>query len=208
MTSVKVRLMQSRPLLRPVAGFTTLRRRRGESRSLDRLRAHYHLEAQLARRLMSASKAQRLSAYRLVYDELFAGVPDHPQHTRRRSDDRRYVEVQLQRLRRHLNQAGVFLEIGAGDCRLSFAVCKLVRHVIAVDVSDRLVNLDQAPGNFSFVPSDGTSIPVPPESVDVAYSNQLMEHLHPQDAIEQLANIHRALKRGSLYYCVTPSRIS
>lgn len=49
---------------------------------------------------------------------------------------------------------------------------------------------------------------MPSGSVDVAYSNQLMEHLHPDDALEQLANIHRALKPGSVYYCVTPSRIS
>jgi len=70
------------------------------------------------------------------------------------------------------------------------------------------VNLDHAPENFSFALSDGTSIPVPSGSVDVAYSNQLMEHLHPDDALEQLANVHRALKPGSVYYCITPSRIS
>jgi len=200
--------MQQIRLPEPVRGFATLRRRRGESRSLDRLRAHYDLEVQLARRLMNASKAQRPSIYRLVYDDLFAGVPDHPQHSRRHLDDRAHVEVQLRDLHRHLGKARTFMEIGAGDCRLSFAVCKLVHRVIAVDVSDQLVNLDQAPENFSFVLSDGTSIPVSAGSVDVAYSYQLMEHLHPDDALEQLANIYRALKRDSVYYCVTPSRVS
>jgi predicted SAM-dependent methyltransferase len=34
-----------------------------------------------------------------------------------------------------------------------------------------------------------------------------MEHLHPDDAIEQLRNIHRALKPGGVYMCVTPNRI-
>ena len=70
--------MRQMPLPRPVAGFARLRRRLGESRPLDRLRAHYDLEVQLARRLMNASKAQRPRMYQLVYDELFAGVPDHP----------------------------------------------------------------------------------------------------------------------------------
>jgi SAM-dependent methyltransferase len=193
---------------RPVAGFDMLRRRRGESRSLDRLRAHYDLEVQLARRLMNAPKAQRLSTYGLVYAELFAGVPDHPQRARRQTDERDRVDVQLRELHRHLGKAKVFLEIGAGDCRLSFAVCARVGRVVAIDVCDQLVDLDHAPENFSFLLSDGTSIPVPSGSVDVAYSNQLMEHLHPDDALEQLANIHRALKPGSVYYCVTPSRIS
>ncbi|MGH6904350.1 MAG: class I SAM-dependent methyltransferase [Geminicoccaceae bacterium] len=191
-----------------MTGFEMLRRRRGESRSLDRLRAHYELEVQLARRLMNAPKAQRLSTYGAVYAELFAGVPDHPQRARRQTDERGHVDAQLRELHRHLGKAKVFLETGAGDCRLAFAVCAQVGRVVAVDVCDQLVNLEHAPENFSFALSDGTSIPVPPGSVDVAYSNQLMEHLHPEDALEQLANIHRALKPGSVYYCITPSRIS
>jgi hypothetical protein len=130
---------------RPVAGFDMLRRRRGESRSLDRLRAHYDLEVQLARRLMNAPKAQRLSTYGLVYAELFAGVPDHPQCARRQTDERDHVDVQLRELHRHLGKAKVFLEIGAGDCRLSFAVCARVGRVVAIDVCDQLVDLDHAP---------------------------------------------------------------
>jgi SAM-dependent methyltransferase len=35
-----------------------------------------------------------------------------------------------------------------------------------------------------------------------------MEHLHPDDASEQLANVYRALKPGGVYCCVTPNRIS
>jgi hypothetical protein len=64
----------------------------------------------------------------------------------------------------HLGEAQVFLEIGAGDCRLCFAVSRLERRVVAVDVSDRLLDADQTPGNFSFALSDGTSIPVPAEA--------------------------------------------
>ena len=50
-------------------------------------------------------------------------------------------------------------------------------------------------------------IPVPDGSVDVAYSNQLMEHLHPDDAVEQLAQIFRALRQGAAYICITPNRL-
>jgi hypothetical protein len=34
-----------------------------------------------------------------------------------------------------------------------------------------------------------------------------MEHIHPDDATEQLGNIHRALAPGGRYVCVTPSRL-
>jgi SAM-dependent methyltransferase len=55
--------------------------------------------------------------------------------------------------------------------------------------------------------SDGTSVPVAPGSVDLAFSDQLMEHLHPDDARTQLANIFRALKPGGVYFCITPNRL-
>ena len=35
-----------------------------------------------------------------------------------------------------------------------------------------------------------------------------MEHLHPDDAFEQLENIYRALTPGGVYICVTPNRLS
>jgi predicted methyltransferase len=83
----------------------------------------------------------------------------------------------------------------------------VVRRVIAIDVSDRLLNIDQAPENFSFAfgrhEHSGAS-----RKLRLGYSNQLMEHLHPDDASEQLANVYRALKPGGVYCCVRPNRIS
>jgi SAM-dependent methyltransferase len=35
-----------------------------------------------------------------------------------------------------------------------------------------------------------------------------MEHVHPEDAAEQLRNIFRALKPGARYVCITPNRVS
>jgi hypothetical protein len=35
-----------------------------------------------------------------------------------------------------------------------------------------------------------------------------MEHLHPDDAFEQLKNIYNALKKGGRYLCATPNRLT
>ena len=35
-----------------------------------------------------------------------------------------------------------------------------------------------------------------------------MEHLHPDDALEQLANVYKALKPGGCYVCITPNQLS
>lgn len=101
-----------------------------------------------------------------------------------------------------------FLEVGPGDCALSLEVARFAKQVYAVDVSSEIVKGFICPPNFRLVISDGSRVPVSPGSVNVAYSNQLMEHLHPDDAWEQLNNIYRALVPGGIYVCMTSNRLN
>src|SRR5262245_36178478 len=161
------------------------------SGDLYRIDEHYRIEKRLAQRLRQASRDERLHLYREVYEELFRSVPHHPMLTRKTSIREREFEVarHLRQLRSFLHKDATFMEIGAGDCALSFAVAGVVDHVYAVDVSETITARDKWPPNFELVLSNGVDVPVPPGSVDVAYSTQLMEHLHPDDALEQLQNI-------------------
>lgn len=186
------------------------RKARAESRSLERLRLHYRVERQLADRLRDAADAkerQRLCA--TMYDELFRLVPDHPrlaekgEATELRERD---IGWNMAQLKPYLRRGCTFLEVGAGDCALSARVAETAGKVFAVDISARARKL-RLPGNVRFVKTSGTDIGVPIETVDLAFSDQLMEHLHPDDAITQLKNIRRALKPGGVYLCVTPNRL-
>jgi SAM-dependent methyltransferase len=183
---------------------------RDERRTEAQLRHHYEIERELAERLRRASKQERSQLYASLYDELFTRVPDHIQLARKESPQARQRGIASQvRLLRHLvNQDSCFLEIGAGDCALSFAIAKSVQRVYAVDVSKEIAKDLDFPANVQLILSDGCTIALPPESVDVAYSNQLMEHLHPDDAFEQLQHIYTVLKPGGVYLCVTPNQLS
>ena len=174
-----------------------------------RVEEHYRIEKELAHRLRHASRSDRLHLYREVYEELFRRVPYHPMLTRKASSGERRLDVarHLRQLRPFLHKDATFLEIGAGDCALSFAVAGIVNRVYAVDVSETIAARDWRPPNFELVLSDGIDVAVPPGTVHVAYSNQLMEHLHPDDAFEQLRNIHRVLVSGGIYVCITPNRL-
>ena len=175
-------------------------------RSTARLRAHFEIERDLAQRLRAAPRDARGSLYGTVYDELFRQVPDHPQHTRAAdaASEERLLEGQERIIRRFLPPGGSFLEVGAGDCKLSLRVCAYGGAVRAVEVSPEIAVAGTPPPNFELLLTDGTSIPVPTGSVDLAYSNQLMEHLHPDDAEEQLRGIRAALAPGGRYVCLTP----
>src|SRR5262245_37662843 len=178
-------------------------------RSLERLRHHYEIERKLAARLQAAPRELRLNMLTGLYEELFREVPDHPRMVCKQTpeESRANVEAQMQFMGRFLRPHATLLEIGPGDCAFSFAAARRVRQVHAVDVDAVLSRNAEAPANFRLFLSDGVSVPVPAGSADVAYSNQLMEHLHPDDAREQLANIFAALVPGGLYVCITPNRL-
>jgi SAM-dependent methyltransferase len=183
--------------------------KKGDDRSAAQLRQHYEVEKELANRLRNAPRAERAFLYSSLYDELYRRVPDHPQLTRKTFPETRAaaINAQMSLLRRFVNKDSSFLELGPGDCALSCAVAKWVRHVYAIDVSEEITRNTNRPTNFKLVLSDGSSVPLPPGTIDVAYSNQLMEHLHPEDAVEQLRNIYEVLAPGGIYVCCTPNRL-
>jgi SAM-dependent methyltransferase len=177
-------------------------------RPARQLREHYALERELADRLRRAPRCERLGLYSEVYDELFRRLSHHPQHQAAGAPrDGSEIGRLLGLLRGFFTPATVFMEIGPGDCAISIRAAALVRRVYAVDVSEQITRGERRPANFTLVLSDGCSTGVPDGTVDVAFSNQLMEHLHPDDAAEQLQNIHRSLAPGGVYICVTPNRL-
>lgn len=179
-------------------------------RDLEKIKQHFEIERELAERLRNAPRQERLQLYKKVYDELFERVPDHPQLTRAKNLKLQKQEVfrKLRLVRRFLSPTAVFMEVGAGDCALSRAVAVLVKQVFAVEVSKEITYGAILPKNVELIISDGINIPVPKNSIGVAYSNQLMEHLHPEDAKEQLLNIFKTLVEGGVYICITPNRFS
>jgi SAM-dependent methyltransferase len=183
---------------------------KGENRTIEQLRAHYEIERDLANRLRNASRQERRYLYSSLYDELYKRVPLHPQLTRKASprETELAVSAQIQFIKPFLGKDIAFLEVGPGDCALSFEAAKSASKVYAVDVSDKITESVARPPNFHLILSDGSSIPLPPNSVNLAYSNHLIEHLHPDDTFEQLENIFQAMAPSGICICITPNRLS
>jgi SAM-dependent methyltransferase len=184
--------------------------KRSTKRSEEQIREHYELEKVLANKLRQASQEERINLYSSVYDELYSKISHHPRNTKKKTPKQERADIarQLAILDKFLFQDTVYLEIGPGDCRLAFEVAKRVKQVYGVDVSEVITSHSAVPNNFKLGISDGTSVPVPHGIVDFAYSNQVMEHLHPEDALEQVVNIFNAIAPGGCFLCITPNRLN
>ncbi|MEA5571826.1 class I SAM-dependent methyltransferase [Calothrix sp. UHCC 0171] len=181
-----------------------------ETRSAERIREHYNLEKKLAEQLRNSNETERTRLYTSLYEKLFQSLPDHPQIVRKEDLQLRKLHIsdQMKLLRNFLHNNSRCLEIGAGDCSLSLEISKYVEKVYALDVSETITKQQAIPQNFELIISDGTSIPLADESITIAYSNQLMEHLHPDDAVKQLRNIYHVLADDGIYICCTPNKLN
>lgn len=188
--------------------FDRIRAARNETRSAERLAAHFDVESCLARQLAASRKQDRSTLYSDVYRQLFASVEDHPQHRGSTSVRQDRLRMQLGFLRRMLRPADTYVEIGCGDAALTKAVAPFVAHSVGVDVTPELIGMDGVLPSFRYLNTDGTTLDLRDGSVDLVYSNQLMEHLHVEDAAEQLQEVFRVLKPGGRYVCSTPNRLT
>ena len=177
-----------------------------DTRSREEIEAHYRIEKQLAKRLREASHDERKQLYTQLYAELFESVPYFSARVSDTHERLRKVSKQIQFLSRFLSPDQTFMDVGAGDCALAIEVGRHVKKVYALDVAHQINSERSIPDNLELVISDGTSVGVAPESVDIAFSNQLMEHLHPDDARDQLKSIYKAIAAGGLYILITPHR--
>ncbi len=182
-------------------------------RPYENIKRHYEIEKKLAERLKNSSPSERAQLYPRLYNELFREVPDHPQLTKKShgagSTKEISSKINLMRLfPAYHAEPCALLEIGAGDCSLSLSATRYFNDVYALEVSGEITKHVRGPENFHLIISDGRSINLTPESISIAYSNQLMEHMHPDDALLQLKNIHKVLIEGGSYICLTPHRFS
>lgn len=175
-------------------------------RSLESVRNHFEVERAIAARLLATPRSERSAFYRGMYDELFARVPDHPRLLRR-DDALRTAEHNRSKqtlLRGFLSSDQRVAEFAPGDCLFCRELCESVASVTGIDISDQRGEWRDTPENFRLVVYDGYRVELPDASVDLVFSDQLVEHLHPEDTALHFALVHRLLAPGGTYFFRTP----
>lgn len=179
-------------------------------RTYESLLHHFEIERSIAKRLKETDREGRKQIYSTMYDQLFAQVPDHPR-LKRRADTSLTERTNISKarlLQPFVRGDAVFLEFGSGDCRFSIAMAHRFRQVHAVDIADQIGSDITPPSNFNLTIYDGYELDLPENSIDIAFSDQLIEHFHPEDTAYHFKLVQRLLKPGGVYLFRTPHRLT
>ncbi|MEG4320534.1 MULTISPECIES: class I SAM-dependent methyltransferase [unclassified Microcoleus] len=177
------------------------------NRSFEQIQNHYLVEKAIADRIKVSSLEDRKLIYATMYDELFGKVPDHPRLTRRDNEQLTLIanKNKLATLSGLIDQSTVFAEFGPGDCRFAMEVAKYVNCAYGIDISDQRNPNHNAPDNFKLIIYDGYSLEgIEENSIDILFSDQIIEHFHPEETQLHFQLAYRILKKGGKYIFITP----
>ena len=102
----------------------------------------------------------------------------------------------------------IVVDFGCGAGPSTELISRYATYVYGVDCSS--VIIEEAKKNFGhlenaqFLSLEKIELSLEDETIDVVYSNDLIEHLHPSDAFTHFQEVWRVLKKGGKYYFWTP----
>lgn len=177
------------------------------NRTYEQIKNHYVVEKAIAEKLKQANREERKLIYATMYDDLFKQVPDHSRLTRRASEKLTFAanKSKFALLKKFIDKDTIFVEFAPGDCKFACEVAKCVTFVYGVDISDQGNKNENFPTNFKLIIYDGYTLKeIKENSIDIAFSDQLIEHLHPEDTKLHFYLIYSILKKGGKYIFRTP----
>jgi SAM-dependent methyltransferase len=187
-----------------------LRHKLPEGRTYEQIKNHYEVEKRLADKLLHTKREERSEVLRAMYEELFRAVPDHSRLTRQKNLalSQRRVKSQVHLVRKYVDASSTVGEFAPGDCAFCLEMSKHAKFVYGIDISDQRVAPSNFPENFQLIIYDGYHVDLPPQSLDVMFSDQLIEHIHPEDTPLHFQMVAQLLKPGGRYIFRTPHRFS
>lgn len=176
----------------------------------EQRRAHWLVERELRERLLASSAEDRDEVTRDVYNELFRRVPWHIVHDPPGADEIASEDYWFTLYGPLTKPSDTLVDLGCGDGHLVRRFAPAVRECIGVDASDDMVAMCEAMGipNARFVVGGVVDPPLEPQSADFAVSRQVMEHLHPDDAIAHLRAVREILRPGGRFLIETPNGLT
>lgn len=180
--------------------------------NLDAFSEERLIEEKISEDILGCSPDSRDVVYRQSYEKLhnfFISVSGD-QHLYKGTNVQR--ALWKQRLIGNIVGKGQrILEVGCGEGFLSIALSQRNNKVNGVDVSDTCILLANKnkirfnSKNVNFSRMSATQLKFQPNTFDWIFSMDLLEHLHPEDALVHLREASSLLKENGKYLLMTPN---
>ena len=164
----------------------------------EQVREHLRLETELTARLLSSTSEDRWMTFRDCYDKLYGALP-WLADTGGSPDAERWAELLGPSPQK-------IYEVGSGDGGLARALASFGYQVEATDISNHRGGTRRESERLKWSVTDGvhlerfaTDVPY-----DAVISDQLIEHLHPDDLATHLGGCHSILRPGGKFVLRTP----
>ncbi len=122
------------------------------------------------------------------------------------SDEATY-QAKLEKTREYFRPDMDVLEIGCGTGSTALAHAPFVKHILATDYSERMIEIAQGKAqaagidNVTFAVQSADGLAVPDASLDAVMAHNLLHLLEDKERV--MADVHRALKPGGVFVTST-----
>lgn len=171
-------------------------------------RKHYELEKALAERIKAAPASDRARIAGEAMDTVFREIPWHPMLTLPADEYRKRLARKIAAFSPWIPSGKDLLDIGCGKGEMTAAFAGRSKTCTGIDVSAEILKGAPRIPNVTYIVMDAVTLDLPDDSFDIAFSSQLIEHLHPDDVARHFAAVARVLRPGGRYVFNTPNRIN
>lgn len=171
------------------------------------LRDQFDLERRFHFEILNESDVgKRLTVYRDAYNAFYAFI--------RRNDPAKTTfgssAAQIRLLHSFFDHKTV-VDYGCGYGESTVAISETANHVYGVDIAADVIEMAKrctTPKHVNFLTVEEMDEIIPNGSVDVFYSSNVFEHMHPTDLLVHLEIAWRKLRSGGHYMTFTPHAFS
>lgn len=173
--------------------------------NIDMVLKHWHLEKTLTKQLLESPKKNRRQIFYDAYNRLYNDLPwlrDTGSIDIRYS--REVYQKKWQPIIGNIEKKKIY-EIGSGNGSLITTLASLGAICVATELSEK--RPDKRPLlNLEWHSTDGVHLTEyePQNTYDFVLSDQVIEHLHPEDILEHFKNVRAILNSNGRYIFFTP----
>ncbi len=175
---------------------------------ISRREAQFQLERILRKKILLSHREDRATVVELAYTELFEKFPDHSVFLATQKNAERKGKLGAGLIIPLSRRGSLVLEVGCGRGDVLLALSQRGRICTGTEISEHMLELcnKRSKPDVKIVRCSADSLCFPANSFDVVFSQEVLEHLHPEDVPRHFAEAFRVLRPNGILAVETPNR--